>query len=121
MFNSFLNTYLRIFYSSFPPKKINIKISSDAWITQGIRNSCKHKRDIYVLRTNSSDKILKTHYKAHGKTLSNVIKEAKNYHYNRQIENSSNKINLSPSHLISICYQQPNQIIRLLITVLKIP
>ena len=45
MYNSFLNTYLRIFYSSFPPKKMVTQTNGNAWITMGIRTSCKHKRE----------------------------------------------------------------------------
>jgi len=49
MFNSFLNTYLRIFYSSFPPIRINSRMNQKIWITQGIRKSCKHKRELFLL------------------------------------------------------------------------
>ena len=48
MFNSFLNTYLRIFYSSFPPirtKSINHK---NNWITLGIKTSCKRKTELFL-------------------------------------------------------------------------
>ena len=43
-YNSFLNTYLRVFYSSFPLKKLITKTNGNAWVTMGIRTSCKHKR-----------------------------------------------------------------------------
>jgi hypothetical protein len=32
-FNNFLNTYLRIFYSSFPLKKVYFKSYNKAWLT----------------------------------------------------------------------------------------
>jgi len=35
---SVLNTYLRILYSSFRIKKLNIRTKSDTWITLGMRN-----------------------------------------------------------------------------------
>jgi hypothetical protein len=35
-FNNFLNTYLRIFYSSFPIKKIHYTSHTKAWLTKGI-------------------------------------------------------------------------------------
>jgi hypothetical protein len=39
--NSFLNTYLRIFHSSFPAIKIYCsKLKTNNWITPGIRISC---------------------------------------------------------------------------------
>ena len=44
-FNSFLYTYLRIFYSSFPLKKVtNHNNSDNNWMTLGIKTSCRHKR-----------------------------------------------------------------------------
>jgi hypothetical protein len=36
LFNSFLNDYLRLFYASFPPRKIAVRSSNNSWITPGI-------------------------------------------------------------------------------------
>jgi hypothetical protein len=36
IFNKFLNTYLRIFYSSFPSHKFIVKDTSKGWLTKGI-------------------------------------------------------------------------------------
>jgi len=90
--NSFLNTYLRIFYSSFPLKKLNPKTEINTWITPGLRNSCECKRDLYLLCRNSNKSKLKPYYKLYCKILSNVIKEVKKYYYNIQIENSDKKM-----------------------------
>jgi hypothetical protein len=38
-FNNFLNTYLRIFNSSFPFQKINSTHNNNPWITMGIKTS----------------------------------------------------------------------------------
>jgi hypothetical protein len=92
MFNSFLNIYLRIFYFSFPLKKVSTKTNSHDWITSGIRTSCKRKRDLFLFCRNSNDAKLENYYKTYFKILSNVIKEAKKYHFNRLIENSDNKM-----------------------------
>ena len=59
IYNPFLNPYLRVFYSSFPLRKLITKTNSNAWTTMGIRNSCKHKRDLYLQRKNSNDGLLK--------------------------------------------------------------
>ena len=59
IFNSFLNTYLRIYYSSFPPTRINTRTNQKTWISQGIRNSCKYKRELYLLTKNSNNPTLK--------------------------------------------------------------
>ena len=49
IFNSFLNTYLRIFYHSFPLKKVYHSQLNKAWVTTGIKISSQHKRDLYLL------------------------------------------------------------------------
>jgi len=46
-FNNFLNTYLRIFYSSFPIKKIHYTSCTGACLTQGIKISCINKRKLF--------------------------------------------------------------------------
>jgi hypothetical protein len=66
MFNSFLNTYLRTFYSSFPLKKIQKK--SNNWITAGIKTSCNRKRELYLLSRNSYNPDLKKYYKLYCKS-----------------------------------------------------
>jgi hypothetical protein len=58
MYNLFLNTYLRVFYSSFPLKKLITKTNGNAWITTGIRTSCKHKRELYLVCEKSSAKVV---------------------------------------------------------------
>ena len=68
MLISFLNIYLRIFYSSFPIKKVTNRNNNDNnWITLGIKTSCRHKRELYLVRRNSNDEKLKRHYKAYCK------------------------------------------------------
>jgi len=88
IYNSFLNTYWRMFYSSFPLRQIISKTNSNAWITTGIRTSCKLKRDLYLLCKNSYNSRLKNLYKLYCKILSN----AKKRHCNKQIENLKNKM-----------------------------
>jgi len=92
LFNSFHNTYLRIFYTSFPNKRITKKSTNHTWITTGIKISCKQKKYLYLLTRNNKDANIKNYYKQYCKILTNVIKEAKRSMYNNQITNSANKI-----------------------------
>jgi hypothetical protein len=63
--NSFLNTYLKILYSSFPLIKKRKKGSSKtAWITSGIRISCTNKGELHIAGKNSKDPSCIT-YKKH--------------------------------------------------------
>jgi len=89
-FNSFLNTYLRIFYATFPLKKINNETKAP-WITVGIKTSCIQKRKLYLACRNSTNPHVKRYYKHYCNVLSKVIKEAKKCHYDNQIKNSTNK------------------------------
>ncbi|PNF35146.1 hypothetical protein B7P43_G09274 [Cryptotermes secundus] len=91
MFNNFLNTYLRIFYSSFTRRKIKSKPNVHEWLTTGIRISCRNKRNLYLQCRTSNDIKLKEHYKQYCKILTNVIKAAKKIHYDRRIIDSKNK------------------------------
>ena len=77
MFNSFLDTYLKIFYSSFPLKRAHINKKQKNWITVGIQTSCKHKREIYIACKNSNNQDLLKYYKKYSKVLCAVINEAK--------------------------------------------
>jgi len=77
MFNFSLTIYLRIFYSGFSLKKPSMKTESNAWITLGIKTSCKHKRDPCLLSRISNDSKLKNCYKLYCKMLSDVVKELK--------------------------------------------
>jgi hypothetical protein len=45
MFNNFLNTYLRCFYASFPKRTKRFNNNQCNWITNGIKISCKKKRE----------------------------------------------------------------------------
>ena len=58
MFKSFLNTHLRIFYSSFPRIKLYEHVNN-SWSTMGIKTSL-HKRIFYLLSGDSNDYFKKT-------------------------------------------------------------
>jgi hypothetical protein len=92
IFNSFLNTFLKIFYSSFPLIKAKRVAANNSWITQGIKISCKRKRIPYVTSRNSDNLAIKKYYKDYCKILTEVIKEAKKLYYDKQIINSNNKM-----------------------------
>jgi hypothetical protein len=81
-FNSFLNTYLRIFFASFLLKKINNKTKTP-WITIGIKTSCIQKGKLYLVCRNSTNSHIKVYYKCYCNILSKVIKEAKKRHYDK--------------------------------------
>jgi hypothetical protein len=94
MFNSFLDTYLKIYYSSFPPPKKKNKIpnNTSGLITIGIITSCKWKRKLYMTCGNNNNSELNNYYKKYCKILSKVIKEATRLKYDNKIENLVIKI-----------------------------
>ena len=47
IFNTFLNTFLRIYYSRFPLIRVKNKMIQNSWVTPGIITSCKCKRELY--------------------------------------------------------------------------
>ena len=89
MFNSFLDTYLKIFFTCFPSQGIEINKRSKNWITSGIITSCKCKRELYnACRNNNDNQEILTYYKKYSKILSTVIKEAKKLNYADKIKKS---------------------------------
>jgi hypothetical protein len=77
IFSSFLNTYLRIFYSNFPKKLIKNETNCNPWTTRGIRVSCQHKRDLYATLRNNNDPNLKYHYKNYCNILARLLEQSK--------------------------------------------
>jgi hypothetical protein len=59
LFNLFHNNYLRVFYTSFPSRKVIERSNNNSWLTPGIRISCKYKRCFCLLTKDSDDIILK--------------------------------------------------------------
>jgi hypothetical protein len=55
IFNNFLNTLLRLFYTCFPLKKSLCSYKCKPWLTTGIRISCAKKRKLYLIYRNSKD------------------------------------------------------------------
>ena len=90
MFNNFLNTYLRCYYSSFLKKEIKSNATHNQWITKGINISCKKRRN-FLLYWHSNDLYLKIYYKTFSTVLSKVILTSKKLHYNKTILSSKNK------------------------------
>jgi hypothetical protein len=91
IFNNFLYTYLRIFYSSFPSHKFLVKDTSKERLTIGILISCRHKKDLYLLSRISNNILLEEYYKKYCKILTSTIQLAKKLLYNKLILQSSNK------------------------------
>jgi len=91
IFNNFLNTYLRIFYGSFPLYKFLVRNKCKGWLTKGILISCRHKKDLYLLCRMSNNIVLKNFYKKYCKILTSTIQLAKKLHYNELISKSENK------------------------------
>jgi hypothetical protein len=64
LFNNFLNTYLRIFYTCFPETKRKLDTNTTKpWLNFGIRVSCINKRKLYLLYRKSKNPRHKNHYK----------------------------------------------------------
>jgi hypothetical protein len=62
------------------------------WITTGIKTSCQHKRELYLISRDSNNPKLKAHYRSYCLILSKITKAAKQLYYNNKISKSNNKI-----------------------------
>jgi hypothetical protein len=72
-----LNTYLRIFYSTFPLRKVHHESCNKAWLTSAIRISCANKIKLLLIQISRNDPKLTIYYKRYCRILTNVIKLAK--------------------------------------------
>ena len=90
-FNNFLDTYLKLFNSCFPLKKVQCKPKNKAWLTQGIKISCLNKKKLFIAQRNSNDPNLTVYYKKYCTIFTRVIKLAKQNYYNSLISCSSNR------------------------------
>ena len=93
MFKNFLNNYLRCFNACF--LKVNISktyLTCSEWITNGIKISCKRKKELFVLCKITNNYNLKLYYKKYCVILITVIRNAKKLHYNNIILKSKNKM-----------------------------
>jgi hypothetical protein len=77
IFNKYLNTYLRIFNSSFRISKSRTTYTNKLWVTAGIKKSCTTKRELYIKTRNDNDPRLKAHCKEYYNILNKVIVAAK--------------------------------------------
>jgi hypothetical protein len=91
-FNTFLNIFLRLFEASFPTKTQKKVFENNEGITKGIKTSCRFKRDLYLNCRSSDNQIMKIHYRKYCRILTQVIKEAKHMHYNKQLLELDNKV-----------------------------
>ena len=92
IFNNFLNTNLRIFYSRFIKKQVTFNHKYNPWITIGIRILSNKKRQLYLKYRVSNDNNLKLYYKWYCKILSEVSKAAEKLHYDKMILNSKSNL-----------------------------
>jgi len=90
MFQNFQNILIRSFDNSFPTKLIGRTNISNNWITNGIKISCKRKRELYLLKRNSNNPQAIRFYNKYCSILKNIITEAKKMHIRHQIHHSDN-------------------------------
>jgi len=108
IFNNFLNTYLRIFYHSFPLHTYLGRNKCKGWLTKGILMSCKHKKNLYLPCRTSNGIVLKRFYKKYCKSLTSTIQLAKTLYFNHLISQSENKTKTACNIIRSLTNKQAN-------------
>ena len=83
IFDTFLNIFLRIYYSSFPLTQVKSKMNQNSWITPGIITSCKPKRELCKELQNNNNATLASYYRGYSKILSMVIRKAKRMEHDK--------------------------------------
>jgi hypothetical protein len=78
-FDKLFNTYIRLFHSSFPFKKVYYKSCNKTWLTAGIEISCINKRKLHIIQRSCKDRTVTDYYRKYCGIVTNVIKLAKLY------------------------------------------
>ncbi|RYA67866.1 hypothetical protein, partial [Enterobacter cloacae complex sp. 2DZ2F20B] len=91
-FNEFMRVININFEATFPQKVkyTNNKITNNMWITQGIKKSSQHLKELFHL-TKSGNLSIIEHYKEYKKIYKRVIQAAKKRHNNYLMQISKNK------------------------------
>jgi hypothetical protein len=63
------------------------------WLTNGIKKSCKNKRLLKTLASQTKDKIIRNHYKLYAKILKKCIKQSKKITILTKYQNHKTKQN----------------------------
>ena len=79
IFNNFLNTYLKIFYASFPIVKLKKSCKPKPWITKGIKVSCVKKRKLYLTYRNSNSLTIRSTIRNTVGFCLRLLQQLKNY------------------------------------------
>ena len=77
IFNNFLDSYLRIFYTCFPIKRKARATKPKPWLTTSIKVSCANKRKLYETYRCNKDPNFKLYYKKYCRTLMSTIVASK--------------------------------------------
>jgi hypothetical protein len=75
IFNTFLNIFLRIFYSNFPIIRVNNNKKDSGWLTPRIITLSRLKNDYYTFLRRHDNTKLKDQYRYTCKSLKFKIKE----------------------------------------------
>jgi hypothetical protein len=93
IFNSFLNTFLRYVYASFPVTSArSSNTRKNMWITSNIKDKCNMKRYLYHISRNSNDPKIRNSFKQYCKSLACLISKTKRSYYDQLIANSDDRI-----------------------------
>lgn len=79
-----------ILNTCIPRKYILIKNKLKAWLTKGIKVSCKNKRLLKILKSQINSETLNEYYKTYVKTLKKIVISSKKNQYINKIRKSKN-------------------------------
>lgn len=73
-----------------PKKTILIKNKLKTWLTKGIKNSCKNKRLLKILKSQTNSEVLNNYYKKYIKLLKHAVYLSKKNQYINKMKTSKN-------------------------------
>lgn len=91
-YNYFLDIFLNLYEKNCPVKKYKIKDNKDntPWITNGLRNACKKKNQLYKKYINNPSIQNESKYKQYKNRLTKIMRSCRKKYYNDIIESNKN-------------------------------
>ena len=104
-----MKDFKTIFEKACPKRKksSNKKRKNKPWMTQGLKNACKKKNNLYANFLKSQSSISENRYKTYKNKLLKILKRAEKDHYAKKLEQHKNNAKISWKILNEVLNRKP--------------
>ena len=80
-YNNFVEIFLHLYNLSCPIKHCKLKNNNNTWFTNGIRNACRKKNNLYIKFRTNPTLYNENKYKKYENKLTNIIRNCEKQFY----------------------------------------